>query len=57
MEVLGARLGERASLLPHALIDGPLNQAVEVARMPTNAGAVKFGCAMETMIGGVLLVE
>ncbi|MDP2276362.1 MAG: hypothetical protein Q8K32_36825 [Archangium sp.] len=43
--------------MPHALIDGPLNQAVEVARMPTNAGAVKFGCAMETMIGGVLLVE
>ncbi len=46
------------------LIDGtdiktplPLNQAVEVAWTPTKAGAVKFGCAMDKMIGGVLLVE
>ncbi|MDP2276364.1 MAG: cupredoxin domain-containing protein [Archangium sp.] len=46
------------------LIDGtdiktalPLNQAVEVAWTPTRAGAVKFGCAMDKMIGGVLLVE
>lgn len=46
------------------LIDGtdikkelPLNQPVEVAWTPTKAGAVKFGCAMDKMIGGVLLVE
>lgn len=46
------------------LIDGtdiklalPLNTAVEVAWTPTKAGKVKFGCAMDMMIGGVLLVE
>jgi plastocyanin domain-containing protein len=46
------------------LIDGtdiktplPLNQPVEVAWTPTKPGAVKFGCAMDKMIGGVLLVE
>jgi plastocyanin domain-containing protein len=35
----------------------PLNKAVEIAWTPTKAGAVKFGCAMDKMIGGVLLVE
>ena len=46
------------------LIDGtdikvalPLNQPVEVAWTPKAAGQVKFGCAMDMMIGGVLLVE
>jgi plastocyanin domain-containing protein len=46
------------------LIDGtdikkalPLNQPVEIAWTPTKAGKVKFGCAMDMMIGGVLLVE
>ena len=45
------------------LIDGtdintplPLNKPVEIAWTPTKAGAVKFGCAMYKMIGGVLLV-
>lgn len=35
----------------------PLNEPVEVAWTPTKAGKVKFGCAMEMMVGGVLLVE
>lgn len=46
------------------LIDGtdinvklPLNTPVDVAYTPTKAGAVKFGCAMDKMVGGVLLVE
>lgn len=46
------------------LIDGtdikvalPLDKPVEVAWTPTKAGKVKFGCAMDMMIGGVLLVE
>jgi hypothetical protein len=46
------------------LIDGtdiklalPLNEAVETSWTPTKAGEVKFGCAMDKMIGGVLLVE
>lgn len=46
------------------LIDGtdinvplPLNKAVEVAWTPTKAGKVKFGCAMDMMVSGVLLVE
>ncbi|MFZ5446208.1 MAG: cupredoxin domain-containing protein [Myxococcota bacterium] len=46
------------------LIDGtdikvalPLDKAVEVAWTPTKAGKVRFGCAMDMMIGGVLLVE
>jgi len=46
------------------LIDGtdikqelPLNKAVEIAWTPKTAGKVKFGCAMDMMIGGVLLVE
>ncbi|MEW5742965.1 MAG: cupredoxin domain-containing protein [Myxococcota bacterium] len=46
------------------LIDGtdinvklPLNTAVDVAYTPTKAGSVKFGCAMDKMVGGVLLVE
>ncbi len=46
------------------LIDGtdikralPLNTPVEIAWTPAKAGKVKFGCAMDMMIGGVLLVE
>jgi len=35
----------------------PLNKAVEIAYTPTKAGQVKFGCAMDMMVGGVLLVE
>lgn len=35
----------------------PLNKQVEIAWTPTKAGAVKFGCAMDKMVGGVLLVE
>jgi len=35
----------------------PLNAPVEVAYTPTRAGKVKFGCAMEMMVSGVLLVE
>ncbi len=37
--------------------DLPLNQPVEVAWTPTKPGKVKFGCAMDMMIGGLLLVE
>lgn len=46
------------------LIDGtdinaelPLNTPVDIAWTPTKAGQVKFGCAMDKMISGVLLVE
>lgn len=46
------------------LIDGtdinvklPLNEAVEVAWTPTKTGQIKFGCAMDKMVGGLLLVE
>jgi len=35
----------------------PLDKTVEVAWTPTKTGKVKFGCAMDMMIGGVLLVE
>lgn len=35
----------------------PLNQPVEVAWTPVKAGTVKFGCAMDMMIGGMLLVD
>lgn len=35
----------------------PLNQPVEVAWTPPKAGAVKFGCAMDMMVSGLLLVE
>lgn len=35
----------------------PLDQPVEVAWTPAKAGKVKFGCAMDKMIGGMLLVE
>jgi plastocyanin domain-containing protein len=46
------------------LIDGtdinvplPLNKPVEIAFTPKKTGNVKFGCAMEKMVGGVLIVE
>ena len=35
----------------------PLNKPVEVAWTPTKTGKVKFGCAMDMMVSGVLLVE
>ena len=35
----------------------PLNQAVTVAFTPTKSGQLKYGCAMDKMIGGVLFVE
>lgn len=35
----------------------PLGKPVEIAWTPTTAGKVKFGCAMDMMVGGVLLVE
>lgn len=35
----------------------PLNTPTEIAWTPTAAGKVKFGCAMDKMVGGVLLVE
>lgn len=35
----------------------PLFKTVSVNWTPTRAGSVKFGCAMDKMIGGVLLVD
>jgi plastocyanin domain-containing protein len=35
----------------------PLNKPVEIAWTPTKTGSLKYGCAMEYMVGGVLLVE
>lgn len=53
-----------ATCATELLIDGtdintplPLNKQVEIAWTPTAPGSVKFGCAMDKMIGGVLLVE
>ncbi len=37
--------------------DLPLNKPVEIAWTPTKAGQVKFGCAMDMMVSGMLLVE
>jgi plastocyanin len=35
----------------------PLNTAVTVQFTPTQSGQLKYGCAMDKMIGGVLFVE
>jgi plastocyanin domain-containing protein len=35
----------------------PLNQPVTVAFTPNKTGELRFGCAMEKMVGGVILVE
>lgn len=35
----------------------PLNKPVEIAWTPTKSGQVKFGCAMDMMVGGLLVVE
>ena len=35
----------------------PLNQAVTVRLTPKKTGEIKYGCAMEMMVGGVLTVE
>jgi plastocyanin domain-containing protein len=37
--------------------DLPLNKPVEIAWTPTKAGPVKFGCAMDMMVSGLMLVE
>jgi plastocyanin domain-containing protein len=35
----------------------PLDVPVQVAWTPAKAGQVRFGCAMDMMVGGMLLVE
>ncbi len=35
----------------------PLGQPAEIRWTPTKSGAVKFGCAMDKMVSGVLIVE
>lgn len=35
----------------------PLDTAVTVSFTPKQSGELKFGCAMDKMIGGVLLIE
>lgn len=35
----------------------PLNQTVDVPYTPSKTGEIKFGCAMDKMISGVLIVE
>jgi plastocyanin domain-containing protein len=35
----------------------PLNKAVVVSFTPKKTGALKYGCAMQKMIGGVITVE
>ena len=35
----------------------PLNQEVEIAYTPTKTGQIKYGCAMNKMISGILDVE
>jgi plastocyanin len=35
----------------------PLNKPVEVTFTPTKSGELKYGCAMNQMVGGVLVVQ
>jgi plastocyanin domain-containing protein len=35
----------------------PLNQPVEIAYTPSVKGAVKYGCAMDKMVGGTFTIE
>lgn len=35
----------------------PLNETVKVSFTPTAAGDLKYGCAMQKMVGGVITVE
>ena len=35
----------------------PLNETVKVSFTPTKAGDLKYGCAMQKMIGGIISVE
>ena len=35
----------------------PLNEPVKIAFVPKKTGELKYGCAMDKMISGVLLVE
>lgn len=37
--------------------DLPLNEAVAVTFTPSKKGEIKFGCAMDQMLGGVILVN
>lgn len=37
--------------------DLPLNQPVTVTFTPTESGEVKYGCAMDKMIGGVISIK
>jgi plastocyanin domain-containing protein len=37
--------------------DLPLNVAVHVAFTPTKSGTLRYGCAMDKMVGGVLTVQ
>ncbi len=53
-----------ATCATEILIDGtdikaelPLNKEVEVAFKASKTGSVKFGCAMDKMVSGILLVE
>ena len=48
-DILIPSLGVRKAL--------PLGEAVEVTITPDKAGELKFGCAMNGMIGGVIMVE
>jgi len=35
----------------------PLNQAVKVSFTPSQTGTLKYGCAMQKMIGGLITIE
>jgi len=42
---------------PAVKVDLPLNKAVTVVFTPKKTGALKYGCAMEKMIGGIITVQ
>jgi plastocyanin domain-containing protein len=35
----------------------PLNEAVKVSFTPSKTGTLKYGCAMQKMIGGLITIE
>jgi plastocyanin domain-containing protein len=35
----------------------PLNKAVAVSFTPTKSGELRYGCAMDKMVGGVFVIE
>jgi len=41
----------------HVHQDLPLNQAVTVAFTPHKSGELKYGCAMNKMVSGVMVIE